>query len=122
MNSPPTAQQLLWTRRDCTSSPLSLDVEDVLCLGLPLLLEVDGEDGVAARGLVVHVGRGRRAVKGALLQALHSLLLRGHGPRSHADLQGRGGKGIQAGTATVAKSTRILKTVKIVKSANRLSQ
>lgn len=68
-----------------------VQVERIVDFGcLALLLEVDGEDGVRAGGLVVHVGRGRRPVEGAVFQTLHRLILRVDSPRGHAGLERRG--------------------------------
>ena len=60
----------------------------VVCPRLSLLRDVDGEYGVRAGGLVVHVGGGGGAVEGAVLEALHRLVGRHHGAGGHADLRG----------------------------------
>lgn len=54
---------------------------------MSLLLNVYREDGVAPRGLVVHVGAGRRPIEGPILEAGHGLLLGPDGPGCDADLQ-----------------------------------
>ena len=56
---------------------IGLEVKGVdVRLGRPLLLDVEGEDSVAPRALVVHVGRRRRPVEGSVLQARDRLVVR----------------------------------------------
>ena len=59
----------------------------VVCPRLSLLRDVDGEYGVRAGGLVVHVGGGGGAVEGAVLEALHRLVRGHHGAGRNADLE-----------------------------------